>query len=372
MRFVILPLALLLCFSVHAQSLELIGTVELTNTPRPGAGEMQHDGGIRVTDTVGGSDVWGYTAPDGSEYALMGELNGIAIVAIPSLEIVARVAGPNERAPFYWRDIKTYGSYAYVAAEAYGESEGLQVIDLSGLPNGVEEVAVVRGTDDQLVSSHNLSIDTVTGHAYVLNSDGTKIVCLDLNNPAEPTEVAAVSIEDSHDIYAHDDVLYIAEGRAGTYSIWDMSDKSSPTLISRVSVPSAGYVHNIWPTDDGQNILTTEENVDKTVKVWDISDLENTELVGEWLGASRIAHNAHVQGDYAFISHYSSGVHVLDIRDLTNPVEVARFDTHPEHDDAGFSGNWGAIPPTPGGYVYASDLEGTLTVLKWAPPQVDS
>ncbi|MDX1438997.1 MAG: choice-of-anchor B family protein [Rubricoccaceae bacterium] len=357
--------------TAQAQSLDLVGTVELASTPRPGAEEMQHDGGIRVTDTVGGSDVWAYTAPDGSEYALMGDLNGIAVVAVPSLEVVAHVAGPTENAPFYWRDIKTYGSYAYVATEAHGESEGLQVIDLSGLPDSVEEVSVIRGTDDRLVSSHNLSIDTVTGHAYMLNSNGTEIVCLDLSNPVEPVEVAVVGIEDSHDIYAHDDVLYIAEGRAGTFSIWDMSDKANPTLLNRVAVPDAGYVHNIWPTDDGQYILTTEENVDKTVKVWDISDIANPELVGEWLGASRIAHNAHIQGRYAFISHYSSGVHVLDISDLTSPVEVARFDTHPEDDAPGFSGNWGTIPPTGGGYVYASDLEGTLTVLKWTPPQVD-
>ena len=79
----------------------------------------------------------------------------------------------------------------------------------------------------------------------------------------------------------------------------------------------------------------------------------------------------HIQGRYAFVSHYSAGVYVVDIEDLTNPVDVAQFDTHPENDDAAFYGNWGTIPPTPGGYVFASDLEGTLTVLKWTPPQVD-
>jgi choice-of-anchor B domain-containing protein len=332
---------------------------------------MQHDGGIRVTDTVGGSDVWAYISPDGSEYALMGDLNGIAIVAVPSLEIVAHVAGPTENAPFYWRDIKTYGSFAYVTTEAHGPNEGLQVIDLRDLPGRAAEIAVVRGTDDRLVSSHNLSIDTVTGHAYVLNSNGTEIICLDLRNPLEPVEVAAVEIEDSHDIYARGDTLYIAEGRAGTFSIWDMSDKANPTLLNRVAVPDAGYVHNIWPTDDGRHVLTTEENVDKTVKVWDLSDINNPDLVGEWLGESRLAHNVHIQGRYAFISHYSAGVYVVDIEDLTSPVDVARFDTHPENDDAAFYGNWGTVPPTPGGYVFASDLEGTLTVLKWTPPQVD-
>lgn len=363
--------AFVCCLSVQAQSLDLIGTIELATIPRPGADQLDQVEGIGIPDVVGGSDVWAYTAPDGSEYAMMGDLNGIAIVALPSLEVVAHVVGPNENAPFYWRDIKTYGPFAYVTTEAYGPNEGLQVIDLRDLPRGAAEIAVIRGMDDNLVSSHNLSIDTIEGFAYVLNSDGTQIICLDLSDPLAPAQVSSVAIEDSHDVFARGDTLYIAEGRAGTFSVWDMSDKSNPTLMKRVSIPSPGYVHNIWPTDDGRHVMTTEETADKTVKVWDLSDLENPDLVGEWLGESRLAHNVHIQGRYAFVSHYSSGVHVVDIEDPASPVEVARFDTHPENDDAAFYGNWGTIPPTPAGYVLASDLEGTLTVLKWTPPGVD-
>ncbi len=362
---------LFFCIGVQAQTLDLIGTVELRTVPRPGVEERPDIDGLAITGIVGGSDVWAYTGPDGREYALMGEATGIAIVAIPSLEIVARVASASEDAPFYWRDIKTYGSFAYVTTEARGENEGLQIIDLRGLPLHAEQIGVVRGTDDRLVSSHNLSIDTSTGHAYVMNSDGTEIVCLNLSDPLAPSEVAAVTVEDSHDIFARNDVLYVAEGRAGTFSVWDMSDKSNPSLLNRIAVPDAGYVHNIWPTDDGSHVMTTEENADKTVKVWDVSDVQNPELVGEWLGESRLAHNVHIQGQYAFISHYSSGVHVVDIQDLSNPVEVAQYDTYPESDEASFFGNWGTIPPTVGGYVFASNLEGTLTVLKWTPPQVD-
>ena len=130
--------------------------------------------------------MWAYTANDGSEYAIMGNVEGIAIVAVPSLEVVAQIDGPTEDAPFYWRDIKTYGSFAYVSTEAYGRSEGLQVIDLRGLPHHAREVAVVRGQDDRLVSSHNLSIDTATGYAYMLNSDGNEIVVIDLADPHPP------------------------------------------------------------------------------------------------------------------------------------------------------------------------------------------
>lgn len=361
-------LAALLVAPTGAQQLDLIGTVELPTIPRPGADDPdQPEREVGIPDVVGGSDVWAYTANDGSEYAIMGNVEGIAVVAVPSLEVVAQIPGPTADAPFYWRDIKTYGSFAYIATEAYGPSEGLQVIDLRGLPHRAEEVAVVRGENDRLVSSHNLSIDTVTGYAYMLNSDGNEIIVVDLSDPINPVDVSSVPVPDSHDVFARGDTLYVAEGRNPTFSVWDMSDKMNPVRMAQVSVPSPGYVHNIWPTDDGMHALTTEETVDKTVKVWDLSDLENPTLVGNWLGASRLAHNVQIDGDHAFVSHYSSGVYVLDISDIANPVEVARFDTHPENDDAAFYGNWGVSMPTPSGYLYTSDLEGTLTVLKWNP-----
>ena len=57
--------------------------------------------------------------------------------------------------------------------------------------------------------------------------------------------------------------------------------------------------------------MTTEETVGKTVKVWDLSDRDNPTLVGDCLGESELAHNVQIDGRYAFVSHYSSGVYVL-------------------------------------------------------------
>ena len=354
-RRLLLAAALVLAPAVQAQSLDLIGTVDLPAI---------------VTDSLetGGSDVWGYVANDGSEYAIMGDIEGVSVVAVPSLEVVAQIPGPTEDARWYWRDIKTYGSFAYVTTEATGRSEGLQIIDLRGLPHHAHEVAVMRGPGDALVSSHNLSIDTVTGHAYVLDGNEGIVWALDLADPIAPVVVGRLDVGDVHDVYAHDDVVYVAEGRQPRYTIWDLSDKAAPVLLSRIDVPNAGYVHNIWPTDDGRHVLTTEETAEKTLKVWNVEDPQNPELVGEWLGANRIAHNVLVQGRYAFVSHYTAGVYVLDLADTAAPAVVAHHDTYPKHDDVAMDGNWGATLPSPGGYVYGSDGTGQLTVLKWTPP----
>ena len=357
-----------LAVAPSAQQLDLIGELELPSKPAP---EREGSGGVPTPARLGGSDVWSYTANDGSEYAIMGDLNGMSIIAVPSMEIVQRVDFASNDCFFYWRDFKTYGSFAYATTECYGENEGLLAVDLRGLPDRVEVAGATRGQDDRLVSSHNISIDTKTGHAYVLNSTGTEIVAVDLSDPLRPKDIGAFPVPSSHDIYARNDTVWVAEGTSPTLSVWDTSDKANPERIALITVPDAGYVHNIWPSDDGKYAVTTEETVDKTIKVWDISDLENPTLIAEWLGDSRLAHNVHWQGDYVFVSHYASGLYILDLSDPSSPLPVAQFDTFPDNDDAAFYGAWGMSLPTREGYVYGSTLEGKLTVLKWTPPSVE-
>ena len=128
-----------------------------------------------------------------------------------------------------------------------------------------------------------------------------------------------------------------------------------------------GSVVSTYPTNDGRHVITTEETAEKTVKVWDVSDMANPTLVGEWLGANHLAHNVLVRGKYAFVSHYNAGIYVLDVENPSSPREVAHHDTYAKNDDVAMDGNWGATLPSPGGYVYASDGTGQLTVLKWNP-----
>ena len=56
------------------------------------------------------ADIWGYAAPDGREYALMGVTGGTVIIDItdPANPVeVEFITGPNAP-PYEWRDIKTY------------------------------------------------------------------------------------------------------------------------------------------------------------------------------------------------------------------------------------------------------------------------
>ena len=329
-------------------------------------GQLWFDSYYSGSDTSGGSDVWGYTTPEGEEYAIMGVYEGVAVIRAIDLEVIDIIPGPQQNDYWFHRDIKTYGHYAYVTNEMYGTNEGLMILDLQYLPDSVRFVGSYEISPD--IRSHNLSIDVATGFAYIEESNGWLI--LDLADPENPIDVGIISAP-GHDIMVRNDTAYVAEGWGSIFSIWDVTSKAHPQELVSVASPSNGYLHNIWPTEDGNYVLTTEETDNRTVKIWDISDLNNVNLVAEYLAPNDLAHNVHVEGDYAFISHYTSGVVVLDIHDPTDPVEVAIYDTYAQNDNSVFAGCWGVYPHTANGMVFTSSIEGYLHIFQFDESVID-
>ena len=77
------------------------------------------------------SACWGYTAPDGREYAILGCYNGTAIIEItdsPTLVERAFIPGP----PSVWHEMKTYRNIAYIVSEASNvlQGAGIQILDI--------------------------------------------------------------------------------------------------------------------------------------------------------------------------------------------------------------------------------------------------
>jgi choice-of-anchor B domain-containing protein len=72
------------------------------------------------------SDIWGWTAPTGEEIAIIGLYSGTAFVDITD-PVNYKYLGklPTKTVNSAWRDIKTYGSYAFIVSEA--KDHGMQV-----------------------------------------------------------------------------------------------------------------------------------------------------------------------------------------------------------------------------------------------------
>src|SRR6185436_15334372 len=105
--------------------------------------------------------------------------------------------------------------------------------------------------------------------------------------------------------------------------------------------PSAYYTHNAWPDSAGTTLYVTDEQNGQTLRVFDISDLQQPQLVtGLSSNPKAIVHNAVVRGRELYLANYTEGVRVLDLTDPRHPAEFGWADTYPGP-SGGYGGVWG-------------------------------
>ncbi len=315
------------------------------------------------------NDIWGYQAPDGTEYALVGLRSGVSIVSLAdpaNPQEVAFIEGQNS----IWRDLKTFGEYAYITTDQGRTTEGLTVIDLSDLPNSASSSnwnPIITGLP--LNTCHNLYIDE-RGIAYLAgcNVNEGGIVMVDVaSNPGQPALLALGAPVYSHDVYVQDDLLLSSEIQEPRIALYDIANIQTSELISARRTPFA-LTHNAWASEDGNTIFTTDERPNATVAAYDISDPRDLRLMDEFrplqtLNTGVIPHNVHVREKFLVISYYTDGVIIVDASKPDNLIEVGNYDTS-ENFTTGFHGAWGAYPYLPSGLILVADIEEGLFVIE--------
>lgn len=317
------------------------------------------------------SDIWGYTDANGREYALVGARDGVSVVDLSDPTQPTEVGfAPGD--PSIWRDIKVWGDYAYVTCDQ--GDDGLMVIDLSNLPNGITyylyrpELTLPSATDT-LERAHNIWIDE-NGIAYVsgANVGNRGVLFFDVaTTPGTPVYLGAVDAEYAHDCFARGDTLYTADIYGGYFSVYDVSNKATPVFLGSQTTPSL-FAHNLWLSDDSRTLFTTDEKPDAFVGAYDVSDPSNIQELDRFrpdstLGQGVIPHNVHVWDDYLIISYYTDGCIIVDASRPHNLIEVGNFDTYLPA-NTGFNGAWGAYPYFPSGLVAISDIGNGLYILQ--------
>ncbi|MFN0204549.1 MAG: choice-of-anchor B family protein [Bacteroidia bacterium] len=327
----------------------------------PSSHNMQQLGYLLQPNWLVCSNLWGYVANDGTEYAIIGTYNGVSIVSLanPSQPVEVQFL-PGQQT--IWREIKTYSHYAYVSNEA---GDGLRIIDLAGLPgNVVYKDTTIAG----IVTSHTVSLDD--GFLYVngYNTNGGTII-FDLKpDPWNPVYMGEYNAHYVHDCYIRDNTLYAGEIYDGLLTLIDVTNKANPQAISSHSYTNS-FTHNTWLNDASNVCFTTDEYVGAYVYAWDISNPQNIQyldkITSSQSGLNSMPHNIHVKNDYGVTSYYQDGVVIFDVARPHNLVEVAHYDTYqPTGSTAQFDGAWGVYPYLPSGIVIASDMSYGLYVLQ--------
>ncbi|MEO1484162.1 MAG: choice-of-anchor B family protein [Bacteroidota bacterium] len=336
------------------------------------------------------NDIWGWTdTTTQNEYALLGLDNGVAFIDISDTENPVYLGKlPTQSDPSVWRDVKVFGDFAYVVAEA--QEHGMQVFDLKRLRN-VPSPPVVFDADTRYTNignAHNVVINETQGFVYPVGTARNDafnggVHFVDIQNPANPIASGGYAA----DGYTHDAQVITYSGPDTDYAgreifvganenqivIVDITDKSNPTQIESLTYPNIGYTHQGWFTEDHRFFLLGDEldeadfGFESRTLVFDFTDLDNPQLHMEYSGPTKaIDHNGYVLGDQFFLANYTAGVRVLDISQIENQVMVEEgfFDTFPANDATSFNGVWSVYPFFSSGKIIVSDSNSGLFVIQ--------
>lgn len=316
--------------------------------------------------------VWGYVAPDGKEYAILGGALGTSFFNISDSANIYEVdffpttinfSDPDQGV--LWKEMKVYSHYAYVVSEA--DTSGVEIYDLQYLPDTV--LFVKKFTAPGHRSTHSVSQE---GHYLYLNgsnaSFGQGIAVLDLIDPVNPVLRGKWNTRYVHDCRVLRDTIFAMNINDGNVTVIDAGNKDSLKTISQwLNLPNPSP-HNNALTSDRKYLYSTDEvgAIPRLIKIWNIQDLTNVTQVSTWQPTNittSIVHNVEIYGDTAVIAHYTAGVRVLDISNPAQPSEIAWYDTYPSNNGNTYTGCWG-VYKFPSGKIAASDMKTGLYVLK--------
>jgi len=280
-----------------------------------------------------GSDIWGWADPiTEDEYALVCLNDGFSCVN------VSNPSNPIEE--FYiadinstWRDVKTWGNFAYVTTEA---NAGLLIVDLRDMTGNTnyhvsQFTNPTTGASVSFTAAHNLFIDE-NGICYIFgassNSGGSPAdgaIFLDVAaNATNPVYLGEWDDEYIHDGMARGDTMYAGCIYTGDLYIVDVSNKSNPLVLGTHQTPDA-FTHNAWVSDDGNYVFTTDEKSDAFIGSYDITNMSNIQEIDRIQSnpeSNSIPHNTHVDGNFLVTSWYRDGTTVHDISNPHNLVQL--------------------------------------------------
>lgn len=130
-------------------------------------------------------------------------------------------------------------------------------------------------------------------------------------------------------------------------TIYDITNKTTTNIISRISYDGASYTHQGWVLDtENQEFLLIDDELDEqrkagpaadqkaTTYIWNISNLEKPIQTGLFKSSVvSIDHNQFVINGFSYQSNYGAGMRILDVSGIPqdptggNVKEVAYIDS---------------------------------------------
>ncbi|MEE2954194.1 MAG: choice-of-anchor B family protein [Bacteroidota bacterium] len=326
------------------------------------------------------NEIWGLEV-NGNEFAVIGSTSGTHIFDITNTSSSyesAFIPGSFTGGGVIHRDYHDYAGYLYIVCDE-GSSSTLKIVDISNLPSSVN---TVFDSNNLFTNAHNIFIDTATAKLYVCavkhtnpNNFSSAMEIYSLANPVNPVLLYTYNnVGHVHDSYVRNDTAYLNCGYDGLrivdFSTIGTTTPVSPTELASlpiISYPDGGYNHSGWLNDDGTIYAMQDENHGYDIKIFDVSDFNNIQVlsvINSGVDTNSMAHNGIIKGDYLYVAYYHDGLRVFDISNPVNPIQVNYYDTYLPTDHISYRGSWGVYPYLKSGNILVSDMQTGLYVLK--------
>lgn len=164
--------------------------------------------------------------------------------------------------------------------------------------------------------------------AYIANG-GDGLLILDVSTSSNPRKIGQYKLEDAEDVIVANNIAYVTQigTREGTRYLGDrvvlidVSDPWNPRKLGEYNINrDLGRIDvagNKIYVIAGENLI-----------ILDARDLSNPIKAGEFeFGRSSLAYpNIDVVGDIAYIAGGTGGLHIISVRDSSQPVKIGGFD----------------------------------------------
>ena len=345
------------------------------------------------------SDLWVWEGTDGRDYAVTGTHSAdghayfwdvtdpSAIALIDTVRVDARTVN----------DVKVSedGKFCVISREgASNRKNGLVILDVSDLQNGIE---VIARYDDQLSGGvHNVFI--AEEHIYALSA-GRRYDILNAEDPTNPYRVGRFELDTPghsiHDVWVADGIAYSSNWNDGIVAV-DVGGggmggaPNNPVMLGSTPYPS-GWNHAAYPyrsQSTGKFLMIggdeafpyqlmegprAPRRAAGWIHIFEWDEWDNPQEVARYQVPEAGTHNLWVEDDILYIAYYNGGLRVVDISgELRGDLyrqgrEIAMFRPFdPETVKPNTPFVWGPQPYK--GHIYIADNSSGL----WAVKLVDA
>jgi hypothetical protein len=184
---------------------------------------------------------------------------------------------------------------------------------------------------------------SISSTQYLVVTGGSKMWLINVQSPTNPSLVSTVDVAPGttcEGVATSGSYAYVAAGDAG-FKVYSIATPSAPTLVA--SIDSLAYCESVVISAPYAFIASNTPDFVGRSFIIDISTPSAPVYKATMLGYGGYHQYMGVRSGYAYICDYNAGLQVINVADVTNPVNVVAIPSGYRTASIVFDGNYAYV-----------------------------